>query len=84
MRYRFNTRSLSSLVVGLGLTFSLSFSLTWSSGAVAFCGMFVAGAGADLYNSASQVAIARVKDRTTISMLNHSNDVKVLCLRVMV
>lgn len=36
----------------------------------AFCGMFVAGAGAKLYNKASQVAVARVDGRTTISMLN--------------
>ena len=30
----------------------------------------MAGAGKDLYNSASQVAITRVGDRTTISMEN--------------
>ncbi len=38
--------------------------------ASAFCGMFVAGAGKELYNNASQVAVARVGDRTTISMEN--------------
>jgi hypothetical protein len=32
--------------------------------------MFVAGAGAKLYNKASQVAVVRDKDRTTITMLN--------------
>ena len=40
------------------------------STADAFCGMFVAGAGAKLYNKSSQVAVARVNGRTTISMLN--------------
>jgi len=32
--------------------------------------MFVAGAGTDLYNEASQVAIARVGDKSTITMKN--------------
>jgi hypothetical protein len=44
--------------------------LTTPSAAHAFCGMFVAGAGAQLYNSASQVVIARDKDRTIITMQN--------------
>ncbi len=36
----------------------------------AFCGMFVAGAGKQLYNAARQVAVAREADRTTITMEN--------------
>ncbi len=36
----------------------------------AFCGFYVGSAGATLYNQASQVAIARVGDRTTITMRN--------------
>jgi hypothetical protein len=41
-----------------------------SSAADAFCGFYVGGAGAKLYNKASQVVIARVGDKTTITMRN--------------
>ena len=45
--------------------------------------MFVAGAGAKLYNEASQVAITRVGDRTTISMRNdYKGDTKDFALVV--
>jgi hypothetical protein len=59
-----NTR-LSLPVVALA-----TLALLPASRADAFCGMFVAGAGAQLYNSASQVAIAREGDKTTITMQN--------------
>jgi hypothetical protein len=36
----------------------------------AFCGTFVGGAGADLYNNASQVALVRQGDQTTLTMQN--------------
>ncbi|MBX3101326.1 MAG: DUF2330 domain-containing protein [Bacteroidetes bacterium] len=39
----------------------------------AFCGFYVAGAGASLYNEASQVVLVRMGGRTTITM---SNDFK--------
>ncbi len=39
-------------------------------GASAFCGFYVGKADADLYNSASQVVIARNKNRTVLSMMN--------------
>ncbi len=53
----------------MGLAMSLLV-LTVSSSASAFCGMFVAGAGKQLYNAASQVVVVREGDRTTISMEN--------------
>lgn len=39
----------------------------------AFCGTYVGGAGANLYNNVSQVALVRQQGRTTLSM---SNDVE--------
>ena len=41
--------------------------------ALAFCGFYVAKADSSLYNQASQVIIARDKDRTVLTM---SNDYK--------
>jgi hypothetical protein len=38
--------------------------------AQAFCGTYVAGAGADIYNSVSQVALVRQGTRTTLSVAN--------------
>ena len=40
--------------------------------AAAFCGTYVGGAGAELYNSVAQVAVVRMGTRTTLSL---SNDV---------
>jgi hypothetical protein len=53
-----------------GLLGAALMALLAAPAADAFCGMFVAGAGAKLYNKASQVAVVREKDRTTITMLN--------------
>ena len=38
--------------------------------ATAFCGTYVGSAGADLYNSGSQIAIARQGDQTTLTLVN--------------
>ena len=38
--------------------------------AQAFCGFYVAKAGADLYNNKSEVILVRDGDRTTITMSN--------------
>lgn len=40
-------------------------------GAVAFCGFFVSGADASLYNSVSQVVLLRNGNRTTLTMTNN-------------
>ena len=49
----------------------LSLFLTaWSPRAEAFCGTYIGQAGADLTNSASQMAIARQDGRTTLTMVN--------------
>ena len=50
------------------LTFSLIMMVT--SPAHAFCGFFVSKAGADLFNEASKVVLARAEDRTVITMVN--------------
>lgn len=41
-----------------------------SSGAQAFCGFYVSKAGADLFNQASKVVLARSEGRTVITMAN--------------
>ncbi len=49
----------------------------------AFCGFYVAKADANLYNEASQVAIARDKNRTVLTMANdYQGDVKDFALVV--
>jgi hypothetical protein len=53
-------------------TLSLA-SLALAPAAHAFCGTYVGGAGANLYNNVSQVAVVRQQGRTTLSM---SNDVE--------
>jgi len=50
--------------------------LLWSN-VFAFCGFYVAGAGAKLYNKSSQVIIARDGDKTVVTMeSDFSGDVK--------
>ena len=54
----------------------LSFCLAWilvlscATQAIAFCGFYVGGADAKLFNKASQVVIARNGDRTILTMVN--------------
>lgn len=45
--------------------------LLWPSLGYSFCGFYVARADAKLYNSASQVVIARDEDKTVITMVNN-------------
>lgn len=45
--------------------------LTWSSSARAFCGFYVSGGGADLFNDASMVVLMRDGTRTVLSMQNN-------------
>src|SRR5215813_2975358 len=55
---------LSAMVLGMA-------ACLWSPcDASAFCGFYVGGAGASLYNHASQVAMVRNGDRTVISLMN--------------
>ncbi len=46
------------------------FALSIASQAIAFCGFYVGGADAKLFNKASQVVIARNGDRTILTMAN--------------
>ena len=46
------------------------FVLTFATKAIAFCGFYVGGADAKLFNKASQVVIARDGDRTILTMAN--------------
>ncbi len=54
----------------LGLIIAIIACLGFGGAAEAFCGFYVAQADADLYNQASQVAIARDGDRTILTMAN--------------
>ncbi len=56
--------------VFLGLIIAIIACLGFGGAAEAFCGFYVAQADADLYNQASQVAIARDGDRTILTMAN--------------
>jgi len=49
----------------------LSLVLLWPSLGYSFCGFYVARADAKLYNSASQVIVARDEDKTVITMVNN-------------
>ncbi len=53
------------IVVSIGLSWVIAAPNAW-----AFCGFYVAKADANLYNQASQVAIARSGDRTILTMAN--------------
>ena len=44
--------------------------LSFATKAIAFCGFYVGGANAQLFNKASQVIIARNGDRTILTMAN--------------
>lgn len=44
--------------------------LLWASEAAAFCGFYVGGAGAELFNDATQVALMREGNQTVLSMQN--------------
>lgn len=56
-------------ISGLRVALVLSFMVSASS-AEAFCGFYVSGAGADLYNNATQVVLMRQGTRTVLSMQN--------------
>ncbi|MEM9727991.1 MAG: DUF2330 domain-containing protein, partial [Myxococcota bacterium] len=43
----------------------------WTSGAQAFCGFYVSGADASLYNNATMVVMMREGTRTVLSMQNN-------------
>ena len=49
----------------------LSLVLLWPNLGYSFCGFYVARADAKLYNSASQVVVARDEDKTVITMVNN-------------
>jgi hypothetical protein len=53
-----------------GLFLALIFTLTSSSEALAFCGFYVGGANAKLFNEASQVIIAHKDNKTILTMAN--------------
>jgi hypothetical protein len=57
-------RTLTSLLLAVVLL------LTWAVPAWAFCGFYVAGADAKLFNEASQVIIAHQDDKTILTMAN--------------
>ena len=48
-----------------------SFILLWPNLGYSFCGFYVARADVKLYNSASQVVVARDEDKTVITMVNN-------------
>jgi hypothetical protein len=49
---------------------SLIFILSYTTGASAFCGFYVGGANAKLFNQSSQVILAHQDDKTIITMAN--------------
>ena len=57
-------------LVRISLPF-LSLVLLWPNLGYSFCGFYVARADAKLYNSASQVVVARDEDKTVITMVNN-------------
>ena len=54
-----------------GLLLVVAFLLAAPAAAEAFCGFYVSGAGADLYNNATQVVLMRKGSRTVLSMQNN-------------
>jgi hypothetical protein len=60
--------NLPQFIIGLCLVFIFVF--TNATQALAFCGFYVGGADAKLFNKASQVVIARNGDRTILTMAN--------------
>jgi hypothetical protein len=59
---------ISQIIISFGLACILI--LTCATQAIAFCGFYVGGADAKLFNQASQVVIARNGDRTILTMAN--------------
>jgi hypothetical protein len=53
-----------------GLVLAMIFTLTSATEALAFCGFYVGGANAKLFNEASQVILAHQGDKTVITMAN--------------
>ncbi len=51
-------------------TIGCLFVLGWASSAAAFCGFYVAKADATIFNKASQVVLARLDDKTVMTMAN--------------
>ena len=71
-------QQLIRIVLGL-----LSVAVFWPGQGHAFCGFYVARADAKLYNSASQVVIARDEDKTVLTMVNnYKGDLKEFALVV--
>jgi hypothetical protein len=60
--------NLTRILIGFCLTCILI--LSGATQAIAFCGFYVGGADAKLFNKASQVVIARNGDRTILTMAN--------------
>lgn len=52
------------------LTAACLFVLGWASSASAFCGFYVAKADTKIFNKASQVVLARLEDKTVMTMAN--------------
>ena len=61
---------MNRLRFGIGLLLTVVTVLCWTPSASAFCGFYVAQADTNLFNQASQVAIARDGDRTVVTMAN--------------
>ncbi|MGF1466823.1 MAG: DUF2330 domain-containing protein [Sandaracinaceae bacterium] len=61
MRRELATAAMAAILIG---------GLTGPSSAAAFCGFYVSGAGADLYNQATVVVLMRDGTRTVLSMRN--------------
>ncbi|WRH66399.1 MAG: DUF2330 domain-containing protein [Planktothrix sp. GU0601_MAG3] len=60
-------KGLNRLILFLIVVFA---GISFAAPALAFCGFYVAKADATLYNQASQVVIARDKNRTILTMAN--------------
>lgn len=61
----------------------LTLLILWPVSSHAFCGFYVARADASLYNSSSQVVIARDEDKTVLTMVNnYKGDLKEFALVV--
>ncbi len=55
---------------GVSMPSILAIATFFTPAAQAFCGTYVGGAGAELYNNVAQVAVVRQDGRTTLSMAN--------------
>jgi hypothetical protein len=68
MKIKTHMSNLNRIIFSLGIAFIFIFAN--ASQAIAFCGFYVGGADAKLFNKASQVVIARDGDRTILTMAN--------------